>query len=113
MKYPEFEHLKIIEDPQNPFCTLFEYEDGSRFYIEPAFYTQLMAFQEHYESEYPRILSKMEEIVRKNKKVVFTSNYESPQTNVEDYIYLEITDVTDPLKIYLDFKGDPDTGWKD
>ena len=40
-----------------------------------------------------------------NKKVVFTANYESPLTEAEGYIYLEITDVTDPLKIYAEDKS--------
>ena len=35
-KQQEFAHLRIIEDKNNPFCTLYEYDDGSRFYIEPA-----------------------------------------------------------------------------
>ena len=33
MNYEEFSHLKEIEDKQNPFCKLYEYDDGSRFYI--------------------------------------------------------------------------------
>ena len=41
MKYDEFKDLKLIEDKANPFCSLYELEDGSRFYIEPVFYTML------------------------------------------------------------------------
>ncbi|MBR0295134.1 MAG: hypothetical protein IJQ67_04435 [Bacilli bacterium] len=104
-QYEEFKHLKIIEDKHNPFCTLYEYDDGSRFYIEPAFYTQLLGFKEKRESDYPRILKRMEEVVRKNKRVVFTSEYENPQTEVEGYIYLEISDITDPLNIYVEDKS--------
>ena len=32
-KYLEFQNLKLIEDKKNSFCRLYEYEDGSRFYI--------------------------------------------------------------------------------
>lgn len=105
MKYPEFDHLKIIEDKENPFSTLFEYNDGSRFYIEPAFYRQLLGFKEHRLEDYPRILKRMEEIVRKNKRVIFTAEYEYPQTQKDGYIILEIFDITDPLKIFVEDKS--------
>ena len=104
-EYEEFKHLKVIEDKNNPFCTLYEYETGERFYIEPAFYTQMMGFKELRESDYPRIIKRMEEVVKKNKKVVFTAEYENPQTEVEGYIYLEIHDITDPLQIYVEDKS--------
>ena len=104
-EYEEFKHLKVIEDKHNPFCTLYEYDDGSRFYIEPAYYTQLLGFKERREEDYPRILKRMEEVVRKNKRVVFTAEYENPQTDVDGYIFLEINDITDPLNIYVEDKS--------
>lgn len=105
MKYVEFEHLKIIEDKNNPFCTLFEYEDGSRFYIEPQFYTMLKGFEERYRDRYQEILSRMEEVVKRNKKVIFTGDFESPQTEADDYIILEIFDITNPLQIFVEDKS--------
>lgn len=105
MIYEEFKDLKVIEDKNNPFCTLFEYPDGSRFYLEPAFYTQMMGFKEKFENEYPRIIEEMKRVVLKNKRVVFTSNFEFPQTEVEGYILLEIEDICDPLHIYADDKS--------
>ena len=104
-EYEEFKGLKIIEDKNNPFCILYELDDGSRFYLEPAFYTQMQGFKERHEDQYPRIIEKMLEVVRKNKKVVFTSEYENPQTEVEGYIFLEITDITDPLQIFVEDKS--------
>ena len=104
-EYEEFKQLKIIEDKNNPFCTLYELEDGSRFYLEPAFYTQMQGFKERREEDYPRIINQMLEVVKRNKKVVFTAEYENPQTEVEGYIYLEITDITDPLKIFVEDKS--------
>ena len=49
----------------------------------------------------------MIEVVKKNRKVVFTAEYEYPQTEPQDdeYIYLEIFDITDPLKIYVEDKS--------
>ena len=106
-KYEEFKQYKIIEDKNNPYCTLYELEDGSRFYLEPAFYTQMEGFKEKWRSEYPRIIERMIEVVKKNRKVVFTAEYEYPQTEPQDdeYIYLEIFDITNPLKIYVEDKS--------
>lgn len=113
--YEEFKELKIIEDIKNPFCTLYELEDGSKFYIEPAFYTQMMGFKTLRKDEYHLIPEKMVEIVRKNKKVVFTADFEDPQTEPQDdeYIYLEIFDVTNLLKIYHDDKSNRDSDYGD
>ena len=105
MKYVEFENLKQIEDISNPFSSLYELETGERFYIEPVFYTMLQGFKDHHLDKYPLIINKMLETVRNNKKVVFTGNYDCPLTNVDDYVYLEITDITDPLKIFVEDKS--------
>ena len=103
--YEEFKHLKRLEDKNNPFCALYEYESGESFYLEPVFYTQLMGFKDHYPEQYHLIIEKMEELVKKNKKIVFTGNFENPLTDVDNYIYLEITDVTDLLQIYAEDKS--------
>ena len=105
MKYVEFEHLKIIEDKKNPFSILYELEDGSRFYIEPVFYTMLQGFKDHHPDKYPLIVEEILKSVKKNQKVVFTGNYECPLTNVEGFVYLEINDITDPLKIFVEDKS--------
>ena len=104
-EYPEFAHLRQEIDPNNPFCALFFYESGESFYLEPVFYTQLMGFKDHYKDQYHLIIEKMEELVKKNKKIVFTGNFENPLTAVDNYIYLEITDVTDPLHIFAEDKS--------
>ena len=103
--YPEFAHLKILEDKNNPFCTLYAYESGECFYLEPVFYTQLMGFKDHYPEKFHLIIDKMEELVKRNKKIVFTGNYEHPLTEVDNFIFLEITDVTDPLQIFAEDKS--------
>ena len=104
-KHPEFEHLKVLEDKNNPFCTLYETEEGNRFYIEPAFYTQLKGFEEHHKNLYPKIIEALLDNVKRNKRVVFTADYENPQTEVEGYIYLEVFDITNPLKIFVEDKS--------
>lgn len=52
INYPEFSHIRIVEDKQNHFSTLFSYEDGSLFYIEPVFYTQLLGFKQRYPTNF-------------------------------------------------------------
>lgn len=107
MNYLEFNHLKLEIDPKNPFCSRYVYPNGEVFYIEPAFYTQLEGFKTYHADKYDLIIKRIEEVVLKNKKVVFVGNFEFPQTEVEEegYIYLEITDITDPLKIYAEDKS--------
>ena len=106
MKYEEFSHLKQVEDKNNPFCNLYYYDTGECFYIEPVFYTHLKGFKDLRGEDYPRILKRMEEVVKKNKKVIFTGNYECPQTVAdEDFIILEINDITDPLLIFVEDKS--------
>ena len=65
----------------------------------------MMGFKELREKDYPRIIKRMEEVVKKNKRVVFTAEYENPQTEVDGYIFLEITDITDPLQIFVEDKS--------
>lgn len=101
----EFKQYKQIEDKQNPFAYLYELDDGSRFYIEPVFYTQLKGFEEQWASRYDEIINEIIKIARKNKKVIFTGNFEFPQTIAEGYIILEITDVTDRLQIFAEDKS--------
>lgn len=105
-KYEEFANCKIIEDKKNPFCTLFENEDGSRFYIEPIFYTYLENFKNQHSSRFDEVLQEMNRIVRKNKKVIFSGIDEEtelePVTKAEGYIVLTLFDITDRLCIFWD-----------
>lgn len=105
MNYPEFEHFKQLTDTNNPFSSLYELESGERFYVEPVFYTMLQGFKDHHPDKYQIIIDAIIDAVKLNKKVVLTGNYECPLTNVEDYVFLEITDITDPLKIFVEDKS--------
>lgn len=108
-KYTEFQNRKIIEDKKNPFCTLYENEDGSRFYIEPIFYTYLQNFSIHHPEKKESVLLEMDKIVRKNKKVIFSGideeTEEEPVTKAKGYIYITIFDITDKLCIFWDNKS--------
>lgn len=104
--YPEWQHLNIQEDPSNPFSNLYINEDGSRFYIEPIFYTMFKEFCLHHSEHIQLILDEMQRIVKNNRKVIFTGDYEYPLTHSdEDYIYLELFDITDRLNLYVEDKS--------
>ena len=94
--------LKRIEDKSNAFSVLFETEDGGRFYVEPAYYSQLMAIEEREPSQLGYIIDEMLRLVKKNRRVVFTLDYMHPITRgIDDFIYLEIRDVVGNLKLYF------------
>ncbi len=101
----EFRNLKNITDIDNPFIPHYELEDGSDFYIEPIFYTQLQGFKERHKDKYDLIISSMLERVRRNKRVIFIGDYETNTFEKDGYIILEITDITDPLQIFVEDKS--------
>ena len=107
MNYPEFEMFKIIKDEKNPFATVYQIDENTIFYIEPIFYTHLKGFKERIEpSDYQRIIERMIEVSKKNRHVVFVGTFDFPQTDVDNsYIFLEITDITDPLQIFVEDKS--------
>ncbi len=107
--YKEWQNLKQIADKNNPFSALYEYEDGSRFYIEPMFYSYLTHTFVIYENEREKILNEMKKIVQKNKLVIFTGMDEEidsePLTKNDKAIILTIYDVLDRLQIFIDNKS--------
>lgn len=106
MIYEEFEQFPLVVDTHNPFCNHYVISDEADFYIEPVFYTMLKGFKDRHSIEdYQRIVDRIIEVAKKNKKVVFVGNFDYPQTEVDGYIYLEITDITDPLQIFVEDKS--------
>ena len=105
MKIIEFSNLQEVMDPEYPFIPHYVLDDGSDFYIEPIFYTQLQGFKERHEDKYQIIIDALLERVRKNRKVIFVGDFESNVFEKEGYIILEITDITDPLQIFVEDKS--------
>lgn len=101
----EFKDLKNVIDEEYPFIPHYVLDDGSDFYIEPIFYTQLLGFKERHKDKYQLIIDSLLERVRKNKKVIFIGDYESNTFEKDGYIVLEITDITDPLQIFVEDKS--------
>ncbi len=112
MEYIEFNDLKIVKDKDYKDINCYQYE-GSLFYIEPNFYTQLIYLKEHFSKEYNDIVIKIKEVALRNKKVIFTGDFENPVVHKEGFIYREINDVLAELKLYFDNKSNPDSDWKD
>ncbi len=106
MKMIYWPNLKQEKDLNNPFATLFKYENGDSFYVEPIFYSKLESMFLHHQDKKEIILKAMENIVHKNRHVVFCGTFEYPQTEVGDeFIFLEIEDITNPLNIYVEDKS--------
>ena len=62
----------------------------------------------HEDDDRVNILAEMDRAVKANKFVVFTADDENPLTFVPeniDAVYLEITDITNKLKIFLEDKS--------
>jgi hypothetical protein len=105
MLYPEFGQYKSFTDPLNPLVNAYETKNGHVFYVEPGFYYALQGLQEKRRDDYPKILLEIEKTIAENPKVVFTGNFDSPFIDKEGFIYREISDITDPLKIFVEDKS--------
>ena len=106
--YNEWKDRKRLIDLKNKFCTLYKNDDGSMFYIEPAFYTSLMRFKELHEDKFFTILEEMDRVSSKYHLVVFTADSDEPITIIDegvDAVYLTITDITNKLKIFIEDKS--------
>ena len=105
MKYEEFKEFKLEKDNSNPFTPHFIIDEETDFYVEPVVFTQMHGFQERHPDKYDLIVSTMIERVKKLKKVIFVGDYENYFTEKDGYIYLELLDITDPLKIFVEDKS--------
>lgn len=100
-KYTEWKDRKILIDLHNRFATCYQNDDGSIFYIEPQFYTYLQGYRMQRPESYQLLLDKMDEIVRRNRKVVFVGQEDNPLVDSEDAIFLTAMDVADQAKVLV------------
>lgn len=103
MEQIEFKNLENIKDGKHPLAELYKLEDKYYFYIEPNFYSQLSYLKERYYDRFDEIMEELIANVKRNKKVVFTADYDNPVVYEDDYIYQEIEDILNPLKIVTDY----------
>jgi len=105
MLYPEFSKYKKEIDRENPLVNFYLDEDGNSFYVEPGFYDGLIGFKEKRSESFDLIMNEIDKVIKSNHKVIFTADFESPWIEREGYIYREISDITDPLRIFVEDKS--------
>ncbi|MDR0934925.1 MAG: hypothetical protein LBM03_01300 [Erysipelotrichaceae bacterium] len=105
MKFEQIKNLKKIADSKIPFVELYETDSGDLFYVEPIFLTKLNLMLDHYPLKEAEISKEMERLVKLYKRVVFTGAFDSPLVDSEDYIYIELEDITNKLHIFVEDKS--------
>lgn len=105
MLYSEFDKYRPHPCPTNSLVNGYEDEAGNVFYVEPGFYYGLIGYKEKKAEDFPRLMVAIEQIVKKEHHVVFTGNYEAPFLEMAGYVYREIGDIADPLKIFVEDKS--------
>ena len=103
MNYEEFAKYKEITDSK--FVKKYVCENGNTFYVEPAFYTQMIGLFERYPEQKDNFMSGLENIVLRNKEVAFVYDFENPFLDYGDAILREFVDVTDACKIFYEDKS--------
>ena len=107
MLYPDFSKYQPFVDPQNPLVNAYRDSKGNSFYVEPGFYSGLMGFKEKRPDAFAEIMSRLEESVKKYHRVVFTADFESPFIEKAGYVYKEVSDLSDPLGVFVEDKNRP------
>ena len=103
MNYEEFVNYKEVTD--NKFVKKFVADNGNTFYLEPAFYTQMMGLFERYPNEKGKFMNKIHELVKNNKSIAFVYDFENPFLDYGDSVLREFVDVTDACKIFYEDKS--------
>lgn len=105
MEYNEWKKYPKHNDSKSALCPGYILSAEARFIMEPGFYTQLENLKPLFPDRYDEVIDAINQKVIKNKHVFFTVDIEAPFVNLENYIYLEITDILNPLKIFVEDKS--------
>ena len=103
MNYEEFSKYKDITD--NSFVKKFQNEGNHLFYVEPAFYTQMMGLFERYPDVKTIFMEQIDIVVKNNLLVAFVYDFENPFLDYKEAILREFVDVTDACKIFYEDKS--------
>lgn len=103
MNYEEFSNYKEITD--NKFIKKFVSNENHIFFIEPAFYTQMMGLFERYPENRIKFLAQIDKLVKENKAIAFVYDFENPFLDYGDAILREFVDITDACKIFYEDKS--------
>lgn len=105
MEYLEWSQYPKHNDSKSYLCPGYILNKNARFIMEGAFYTQLTNLKGLFPERYEEVIKAINDTVIRNKKVFFTLDVDNPFIELKDYIYLEITDILDPLKIFVEDKS--------
>ena len=105
MNYPEFDRYHEVKDPLNRLVHCYEDDEGNRFYVEPGFYDGLLGFKEKRTERFEELMEAIDETIKKWHRVIFTADFENPWIEREGFIYREIFDLSDPLRIFVEDKS--------
>lgn len=105
MIYEEFKNYQVTIEKEHPFLVHVIIDNECDFYFEPMVYTQLHGFKERHPDKYQLIIDELINRVKRNKHVVFVGDFESYFEDIDNYIYLEITDITNSLQIFVEDKS--------
>lgn len=96
----EKDSATLIKDSNNPFTIISKCEDCGTLYMEPVYKRKLEMYLElHPDAEgYNKITSKMKELVKTNKCVVFVDEIDTSFTELEA-VYIEFRDILDLCQI--------------
>ena len=103
MNYEEFSKYEEITDSK--FVKKFLTKNLDIFYVEPAFYTQMIGLFERYPEQKENFMNQIDKIVNANKEVAFVYDFENPFLDYMDAILREFVDVTDACKIFYEDKS--------
>ena len=103
MNYEEFNSFKEITD--NKFVKKFVTNDNHTFYLEPAFYTQMMGLFERYPEQKENFMNELNKQIQNNIVIAFVYDFENPFLDYKDAVLREFTDVTDACKIFYEDKS--------
>lgn len=103
MNYEEFKCYKEITD--NKFVKKFETKQNHVFYIEPAFYTQMLGLFERYPDYKEKFLTQIYNVIDNNKLIAFVYDFENPFLDYKDALLREFVDITDACKIFYEDKS--------
>lgn len=103
MNYEEFNKFEEITD--NKFVKKFKIKNGNTFYIEPAFYTQMLGLFERYPEKKEGFLKEIDSLISKYQTLAFVYDYEMPFLDYGEAVLREFVDITDACKIFYEDKS--------
>ena len=103
MNYEEFQKYTEVQD--NKFVKKFQTKSGNTFFLEPAFYTQMMGLFERYPEQKENFMNELTRQIEANKEIAFVYDFENPFLDYGNAVLREFTDVTDACKIFYEDKS--------